>query len=395
MLTTEQRIERAVVKIMETPRYRWLSAALMVGNRTVSETVPTACTDGKNEYYGRAFVDSLRDAELRFLILHEVYHKILRHLIIWHWMYKLDPDLANRACDYVINVMLVDDNADGFATMTGPLAKGCYDDKYRSWDSARVFNDLRKNGGGKSGKGGNSTSDGSFDEHDWEAAQDMTADEQEELAREIDSAIRQGAMAAGKSGASSDLNIKAMLQVKVDWRDVLREFAMATCKGNDLSTWARPNRRFISAGYYRPTSYSETIGELVTGVDTSASQIPATDIARSLAEVAAIARTVNPSLLRLIYWDTEIRGEEVYTQYDLDKMADSTRPAGGGGTSVSCVTRHLQEKAITPQAAVIFTDGLLGGDWGNWDCPVLWVIIDNPRCTPPHGTFVHVEARDL
>ena len=133
-LTEEQRLAKAVVAIMGNPKYTALAGVLMIGDRTITDDprIPTACTNGRDEMYDRTFVSKLNDAELRFLILHEVYHKLFKHLHIWRHLYDEDPDLANRANDYVINIKLVDDNGDGFATMTGELSNGCLDEKYRS-----------------------------------------------------------------------------------------------------------------------------------------------------------------------------------------------------------------------------------------------------------------------
>ncbi len=153
-LTVEQRTSKAVYDITSNPKYVALAGVVMVGDRTVSDTIPTACTNGRDEMYGRAFVDSLNDAELRFLILHEVYHKLYKHLTTWEWMYKLDANLANKACDHVINIKISDDNTDGWAVMP---AQGCRDYKYRGWDAARVFKDLRENDASDDGDG-----DGSF-----------------------------------------------------------------------------------------------------------------------------------------------------------------------------------------------------------------------------------------
>ena len=80
-ITEEQRLSKAVVDIM--PRIPEIAGLLMIGERSIDDTVPTACTDGRDELYGRAFVDSLNDAELRFVIIHEVFHKMYRHLITW------------------------------------------------------------------------------------------------------------------------------------------------------------------------------------------------------------------------------------------------------------------------------------------------------------------------
>ena len=66
---------------------------MMIGERTITDdpTIPTACTNGRDESYDRKFVASLNDAELRFLVLHEVYHKPFKLLHIWRHMYEEAP----------------------------------------------------------------------------------------------------------------------------------------------------------------------------------------------------------------------------------------------------------------------------------------------------------------
>ena len=220
-LTAEQRITKAVIDITAHPRYMALAGVLMVGNKTVSDDVPTACTNGRDETYGRAFVDSMTDAELRFVILHECYHKMYRHLITWKHLHDKNHQLANMSCDYNINGKLVDENReDGFATM--PIYKdgehvgermGLYDEQFRkpdgSWsDTAMIFKTLDdgtqeppEGGDGgfpfpPTGKGGDddgigeptdSRSSGNgepedneprgFDEHDWDGADNLSDDE--------------------------------------------------------------------------------------------------------------------------------------------------------------------------------------------------------------------------
>ena len=112
-LTPEQRLSKAVVDIMGNPKYVALAGVLMIGEKSLKDDVPTACTNGRDEMYGRAFVDELNDAELRFLVLHESYHKLYKHLTTWRHLYDENPQLANMACDYVINQKITDDNTDG------------------------------------------------------------------------------------------------------------------------------------------------------------------------------------------------------------------------------------------------------------------------------------------
>lgn len=393
-LSAEQRLQKAVIDIMANPKYVALAGILMIGNRRIEDDerkCPTAYTNGKDEVYGRAFVDKLNDAELRFLVLHECYHKLYRHLTTWRWMYEENARAANQACDFVINVKLVDDNADNFATMTGELKMGCFDAKYRGWDSAQVYNDLKKNGQGKGGGSGSGTG---FDEHGWDDAQEMTAEEKQELAREIDEAIRQGALMAGKVGSGGDRSLDELLQPQVDWREVLRDFVTSTCAGSDYSTWRKPNRRYLGAGLYMPSGISERIGEIVVAIDTSGS-IGGPQLSAFLSEVASIAETVSPEAVRLLYWDTAVCGDETYEGEEVQNITKSTKPKGGGGTMVECVPQYLQDKQIKAQCVIVLTDGYLGGSWGEWHHPLLWVILDNKNALPSVGKAVHIKGHQL
>jgi len=383
-LTIEQRLSKAVVDIMGNEKYVALAGILMIGDRTVEDDVPTACTNGRDEMYGREFVSKLSDPELRFVILHENYHKLYRHLTTWKHLYEQDPHLANMACDYVINQKIVDDNIDTFATMPD---MGLLDEQFRGMDSAQVFNILKQEQeqGGGQGRGQG------FDDHDWEGAQGLSDAEQRDLARDIDEAIRQGALIAGKLGTGVDRSITDLLKPQVDWREVMREFISTTCSGNDYSTWRRPNRRFVSAGVYMPSGISESVEGVVVAGDMSGS-IGQREQSVILTEAKQMFDTVHPNWVRMLYWDTQVCSDEKYEQHELDDFIRSTKPKGGGGTDVECVPKYMTDNNIKAQAAIIITDGYLGRSWGSWNCPVLWVIIDNERAKPPTGVVVHVKS---
>ena len=406
-LTAEQRLSRAVVTIMGNPRYAALAGILMIGERTVVDDHATAYTDGRDEGYSRAFIEQLNDAELRFLVLHENYHKLYRHLHIWRWMYEEDAELANMACDYVINLKLVDDNADGFATMTGALTCGCYDDKYRGMDAAQVYRELREDdprknlqgqgdgtGAGTTGDDNTGVGQQSFDEHKWDDAKELSEDEKRELAKEIDEAIRQGALAAGKLGNGMDREMQELLQPQVNWREVLRDFVTDTCSGSDYSSYNKLNRRWVHLGIAMPSGVTERVNELTVLCDMSGS-IGQREQTIMLTEVAEVCKTVKPNKLRILYWDTDVRRDEVYEMDQIEEFAKSTKPAGGGGTDIEPVARYMQEHGINPDAAIILTDGYLFGSWGQWACPTLWCILDNKSAKPPVGKTVHIKAREM
>lgn len=389
-MTAEQRVQRAVFKIMAHPRYAAVAPTMMIGERLIKDGLPTACTNGRDEYYGREFVESLNDPQLRFLVLHENRHKIYRHLTTWQWMWEEDPQLANMACDHVINIEIVDENPDGFATMDGPLSVGCYNPKYRGWDSAKVFRDLKKQQQGQ-GQGQGQP----LDEHDWQGAKSLSDEEKQELNRSIDEGLRQGAMVASKTGSGGARDFSELLKPKVDWRAELRKFVTETCRGSDYSSWRRPNRRLLSAGVYMPSGVSEKVGELVIAPDMSGSTFHPSMMRAIMSEVKGIAESIHVESIRLLYWDTKICKEEVYKGAEVSDLINTTKPEGGGGTDVECVARHIRENNIKAQAVIVLTDGYLAGTWGSWTHPVLWVVADNPKASPPVGKVVHIKSDDV
>ena len=393
-LTAEQRLNKAVVAIMGHPRYIALSGVLMIGERSIRDNVPTACTNGRDEWYGREFVDGLNDKQLRFVVLHECYHKMYKHLTTWQHLYKKCAYTANVACDHVINLQILDDNDDNFIEGIKGM---CYDEKYRDWATLKVFDDIyeqQEQEGGGGGKPPESGGGQPIDEHDWEGAESLSDEEKEVLAKDIDDAVRQGAITASKMGTGGERTVADLLEPQVNWREVLREFITDTCRGNDYSTYSRPNRRSMHTGIYFPSGITEQVDELVLAIDTSGS-IGQRELTAFLSEIKCICDTVHPKKLRILYWDTEVCAEEVYSVDELDTLAQSTKPKGGGGTDVTCVTGYMAKNNITPQATIILTDGYLWGSWGTWDCPTLWCILDNKGATANCGKTIHINSGDM
>jgi predicted metal-dependent peptidase len=385
-LTAEQRLSKAIVKIMGEPRYTALAGVMMIGDKTIDDEVQTAYTNGRDDKFGRTFVEKLTDAELRFLVLHETYHKLYKHLTTWRNLWDEDNQLANMACDYVINQKIADDCADGFAKMP---EGGLLDERFRDMTAAQVFKILRDEGDESEGSDGGGDGDGGMDEHGWEDAKEMTAEESQTLEREIDEAIRQGALAAGKIKGASTRDVDALLQPQVNWREVLRDFVSSTCSGNDYSTWARPNRRFVSSGVYLPSGISETVDDLVIAIDTSGS-IGTRELTQFLTEVRGVAETAKPNRVRILYWGSRVAGDEVYDQSEVANITKSTRPLGGGGTDPQCVIDYMAEHKINPQAVVVLTDGYIA-EWGLWEHPLLWCISGPARFKPTIGKYVYIQ----
>jgi predicted metal-dependent peptidase len=409
-LTAEQRVQRAHVALMNDPRYCLFSGVFMVGKTEVVENVPTACTDGRNTKYGRKFVDKLTEQELRALILHENKHKAFRHMSTWKNLWDENPKLANMACDYVINLMIYDSDKEGkFVKLP---EGGLLDEQFRGMDAGTVFKLLKQQGKGRGkGKGkdddgdgdgqGDSPSDGSsddpsegdsgggLDDHDWESGESMTREEKDALAKDIDQALRQGAILAGKMKGNVPREVTDALTPKVDWREVLREFVKSVCSDRDESTWRRPSRRWIGQDVYMPSSISTAVGRIAVAVDTSGS-IDGAQISQFLGELKSICDTVKPEGIDLLYWDTAVCQHEKYERGDFDNILRSTKPRGGGGTDPRCITEYLRSNRVKPECCVVLTDGYVSS-WGDsWPCPVLWGIT-TVNITSPVGKSVTIK----
>jgi predicted metal-dependent peptidase len=416
-LTAEQRIQKAAMALNAHRKWVAFVGVSMIGDTQVVEAgvLPhdTAATNGRDSWYCREFIDRIRDSDLRFTQLHEQHHIALEHLTTWEPLVKIDPDIANMAMDHVINVAIMDiDAGEGFVTL--PLGEDgkvmcLYDTKYRGMDTQQVFNILYKEKQ-EEGDGGESTGDGSgdgepsdtggspasgsggFDDHDWEGAKELSKQEKNELGHEVAEALRQGSMAAGKmAGSGAEVGFDKMLEPQVDWREVLRDFISATCAGSDFSTYARPNRRYMSTGVYMPSGVSQRVKTLVLAIDTSGS-VSQTEISTALAEVKSICDIVRPEKVTILYWGDYVVRREDYDEHNMDTLVDSTKPEDGGGTQVECVPEYMREHGIDAQATIVFTDGYIYGGWGQWDVPVLWTVFNNKGCKPTVGKVCHINA---
>jgi predicted metal-dependent peptidase len=398
-------LQRVTVTLMRHPLFAELAPALVIGEVRVDDKTPTARTNGRDEWWGRAFVMSLNEQELGFVKAHECMHKILRHLVTWKKLHDENHQLANMACDYVINLMLRDLDPRGEVICMprykdGPKKgqpMGLLDEKYRGMHAKQVFDLLKQQQGEGQGGGsgqGEPSEDGGFDDHDWDGADSIPADEQADLDRDLADAVAQGVANAkklrGEGAGGLVRTLSDLLKPQVDWRKELREYIKTIASGKDASTWRRPNRRFLHQDIYMPTLISERIDRVLVGIDTSGS-ISNEDLSAFLSEVQGITVEVKPKKVDLLYWDHVVAAHEEYNEGAVELMTQSTRPKGGGGTSPSCVSTYIKDKRITPEVIIMLTDGAVGGDWGHdWPVPVLWCIKGADSINAGCGKTLHI-----
>lgn len=375
-LTAEQRVQRAHVKMMEHQATKAFSSVLMVGNTEVNDDIPTACTNGRDVLYGADFIQTLTDPELNAVILHENLHKVYQHHWLWKHLWKENARLANMSADYVINLEILDVSKK-YSDFIQLPDSALLEERFRGMDTQKVFNALKDEGGSGGEEG--------FDEHNFD---ELTEEEKEELGKEIEQAVRQGALLAGKTGGDQHRAFDELTTPQVDWRDQLREFMSAVSTGKDDSTWRRPNRRWIAQDMYMPSTISESMGPLVVGIDTSGS-LGERELASFLSEVIGLCDNVSPELLHLLEVDAKVQNHEVFDRDGFGRLSSKRSLKGGGGTDMRVIFKHIEDNNIKPEAVIVLTDGETPFPT-EVKYPTLWAITSK-RITSPVGSTIHID----
>lgn len=390
-LMAEQQISKAKVSLINEDQWKWMAGIIMLGDVEFVDgdhAVQTAATDGLNETYNRTFLATLNPQQVKYLVLHENFHKMFRHLYVWQSLWKIDAQLANIACDAVINNQQLAGKA-GIEFIPDGVDMPQYADATK-WNAKAIFDDLRKNG--KPQKQTPKSGDG-FDQHQWEEAANMTPEEAKELNKQVDVALRQAAL-AGSLGGGMPRDIKQMLVPEVDWKTLLADFVKSMCAGRDKVTWRRPHRTYLAYDLYLPDVYSENVERILIAGDTSGS-ITADVLGKFLGFMQQLCDEVSPNGVDIAWWDTKVRHVDSFERNGLSALANAVRPAGGGGTTPACITDWLKQQTANKYVcAVVVTDGEFYGDnVGDWgDLPVVWLVINrNNVPNIPVGVTVHVK----
>jgi predicted metal-dependent peptidase len=385
-LNAEQLISKTKVSIMNDDDWKWMAGIVMMGTTGFVDgdhKVQTAATDGLNELYHRDFIEGLSLPQIKFIVLHENFHKMFRHLFIWQGLWKESPQLANIACDAVINTQYLYGKP-GLDFVEG----GIYMPEYRDadvWNVKAVYDDLKKQAKELPQSG--------HDQHDWEEADQVSEAEAKDIEVQVDNALRQAAL-AGNIGASMPRGVKEMLVPEVDWKSLLAEFFKSACSGSDKQTWRRPHRTYVAYDLYIPAPYSENIGRVLIAGDTSGS-IDDRMLSVIMGYMQQLVNETQPNGVDIAWWGSKVVGVDSFERGAMDSLASVVKPVGGGGTSPACITEWMKkENKDDYVCAVIITDGEFYGDSvGEWgDLPTLWLVV-NSRPIPniPVGQTVQVK----
>lgn len=399
----EVALKKAHYRLMRHAETRVMCGIFVSGETSIVEdgSVPTACTDGWNKFYNRAFCESKTLAEVTGIVLHENYHVYLKHLMRFRKLMKEDGRTANAAMDYAINAMIHGLKDKTLCSLPHPHL---YDAQFDNWSVQEIYQYLRtgrdrngnKQGTPQKSEDGSSVNIGSkqysldtLDEHA-EPSDNLTPEQIKQIEAKIQTAIQQGAIIAGAMGLDIPRAVKELITPEVDWEEEMRQFVSNAMKGSDEYTFRKFNRRYLADDIYYPTRYQETVSKVVLAADVSGS-IDDKMFAAWAGSVAKICESLNPDEVRVLWWDSRVTAEQVFTPGDYGSISSLLKPKGGGGTRVGSVAQHIKRNGIEADCVVVLTDGYVESapSW-DIDTPTLWMVTESPVFTPPKGRVVKI-----
>lgn len=413
--TEAARVEAASTHLV---LYEPLYSSLLMGLKVVESAdpeCPTFRTDGRSIQYNPKFSASLKPREIVTVLCEEVLHNGLGHL----WRIPEGASLRdwNTACDHEIRLIFEEANAEARARGQEPPfpipfpEKYGPNPKYKGMAAEMIYAAMmreRDGSGQKSADSGQTGQQGSGQQGQQgqpggpSGSSDSQGDgcpslgefaappsdpaAQKELKQYWENALLNAARVPKSRGHIPAAIVRMVDQIvdpKVDWRDMVRDWARFVVRDN--YDWMRPNRRYMGTGFLMPSLYSEKVGRIAIARDTSSS-IDETLNAQFLAEAQQMLDELNPEALVDITCDTKVYTVREYSQGD--KIA--TDCPGGGGTDFRPVFDEIETWDEQPVALVFFTD--LDGRFPDTppEYPVLWVTY-NTRTTPPWGEHVKIE----
>ena len=330
----------------------------------------TMSTNGTKLFFNESWVGERTDAELVAVLGHETMHCAMLH------MYRgkgRDWELWNQATDYAINWLLA---REGFQLPANVLL----DNKYANMSAEQIYAYLESHPDEQpqpdAGKG-----TGDFQpapEGSEEGEEESISADEWQIAAEQASAVSKR---MGSMSGELDRSIKATHQSETDWRAVLWEWIQNVLP-SDYS-WTQPNRRYIAQGIYLPGVLKENMPHIGVTVDTSAS-VDAQMLREFGAELTAILHEARPEYIEVIYCDSSVKGQEIFSPDDAEVELHAK---GGGGTRFQPAIDHFNED---PPVCMIYLTDLEASQPEEPDYPVLWAVPEWQTAQGWFGTTVRL-----
>lgn len=334
-----------------------------------TQQYPTAATDGKDIFYNPDFLQSLPAPQQDGLLLHEVLHAALLHVLRRG---VRERQLWNIVADIVVNGIICQQGC--FELPEG----GIRDTQLEHLSVEEIYELLQQQVecnyclgdldlletplfGAQEGSETDGGQIGNLDS--------LSEAKRAELESHWQNAMQQATVIArtnnqGKLPAGMARELGTLNTAQLDWRSYLWRYLVKT-----PTDYTGFDRRFIGRGLYLETLQGESV-KVYVAVDTSGS-IDNGLLNMFLSEVKGILNSYPHLECELYYADVD-----VYGAYELDCDRPIPQPQGGGGTSFIPFFDKINQSwdGMTTAVCVYLTDGY--GTFPNSppELPVLWIV---------------------
>lgn len=388
--TAYESFARARISLLKTHPF-WGALSLKL-EPVFSDEVDIAGTDGRKIYINPHYAESANENLMRYLIYHEVAHCAYGHL--WR-MGNRDPNWWNIASDIQIHLVgmaekfNIDDRVkEGIEDLLRRTVKRSME-SFGDCSAEKIYDILVKSLTKKRKKPTHDDASRACACGDKCFEKPALGDKDAEaIAHEWQAAIEEAATLAGNMPGSLKEFIRSADKTRVDWRSLLAEFFVRSIGGEP--TWLPPNRRFVHAGHYLPSSAQVQTGEIAIAMDTSGSMSRKT-LEAVLAEINSLRAAFRCSV-HLFQADAATQSYAFLDAFET--LPETIEICGRGGTSFNPPFWEIERRGITPQLFVYFTDGFGEVSVSTPPYPVLWVLLDGGGRTefnPPFGQAIIVE----
>lgn len=324
-------------------------------------------------YYNPAFVETLTDPELRYVVTHEIYHVALHHVGCRmpedpnaHKLYNIAADLAinslipvspervmpkyrKETSDVIVNKKSGIKNGQEIGLL--PKQFG-FPEKLSMEQYVMLLREkFGNNGEGLEGIGG-------FDNHDKWAESEVI---KEVIRNKIEQMSKKSSVWGSMPGDIKEL-ILAAQRSQVRWSRILKQYLGLLPSTKQQSTFTKPHRRY---GWPYCGTKRHHVDRKLVGVDDSGS-IDKDDLSQFLTEVNTLAE-VQPVDLQV--FDDGLQGPTV----PFDKKKAKFDFKGRGGTCFQQIMDLAEKKRY--QSLIILTDGCAAAPTKpKYVKDIIWVI---------------------
>ena len=375
-------LERAKMQLMLLPDTLFYSTILFSLKTMWADDLPTAAVDGTTIWINPKWFKALEPKPRIGTLVHEVLHVGLNHITRRG---SRDPEIFNQAADYIINNMM---DKMGYELPANVLID--HDRFTPDMNAENAYALLWKEHTDDLANGGPGLKGVSYGiGPDVKSPKTAAANSkvEQDIADIVLRASTQARQLGGPGSVPGDVTIALdkLINPKLPWNVIYQNHMQGFAK--DDFSWQKPNRRF-QPEWLLPSAFGEGLSNICEAVDSSGS-VTQSQFSFFINETEVVQQTMKPEKITVIDFDTKISDIQEITE-GTDILND-LKFKGGGGTNILPVFKWAIENE--PDILTIFTDGDFSIPDKKYfpDCPIIWLIHNNPGFKIDIGEIIHYE----